>query len=58
MSLSLYALGYRNTKPSFDVAPRKTYTFTVDEERSHTLPAAEGDVEVMYRLEPAAPPDL
>ena len=58
VSLSPYALGYRNTKPSFDVAPRKTHTFTVDEEGSHTLPAAKGDVEVMYRLEPAAPPSL
>ena len=59
-SFSPFAVGYVDTKPSFDVASRKTYTFTVGEAQSETLPQVkEGfDVKVTYRLEPASPPGL
>ena len=46
----------RGHGPSFDVASRKTCTFTVYEAQSEMLPRAEGDVEVTCRLEPDAPP--
>ena len=57
-SFSPFAVGYADTVPSFVAASRKTYTFTVDEAQLETLPRAEGDVEVTYRLEPNAPPGL
>ncbi len=59
-SFSPFAVGYVDTRPSFDAVSRETYTFTVDEaiEPPVTLPQAEGDVEVTYRLEPDAPPGL
>ena len=59
MSFPPFAVGYEDTAPSF-VAASRTYTFTVDEAQSETLPKAEEgfDVEVTYRLEPDPPPGL
>ena len=54
-SFSPFAVGYEDTAPEFTVASL-TLTFTVGEEQSETLPAAEGGDGVTYRLTPEDPP--
>ena len=54
-SFSPFAVGYEDTAPEFTVASL-TLTFTVGEEQSETLPAAEGGDGVTYRLMPEDPP--
>ena len=57
-SFSPFAVGYLSSKPSFAAVSRTTYTFTVDEAQTETLPKAEGYGRMTYRLKPAAPPGL
>ena len=57
-SFSPFALGYPDSAPSFTAASL-TLTFTVGEEQSQTLPAAEGGDGVVYLLTPEdEPPGL
>ena len=57
-SFSPFAVGYEDTAPEFTVASL-TLTFTVGEEQSETLPAADGGDGVTYRLMPEdEPPGL
>ena len=57
-SFSPFAVGYLRSKPSFVAVSRTTYTFTVDEAQTETLPQAKGPGRMTYRLKPAAPPGL